>query len=117
MLSTKIAKVTAFQTPDGKIHKTELDASIHLGGLEARLAHLCEHIKTFSEYQRKAKKIIAHEYSQDKDWNRELRIRDLQTSIAERGNMLAKWFKERNEIAKHFRTCNGLPPNHFTKGM
>lgn len=48
---TKIHKVIAFQTPDGNIHKTELDARLHMGGLEARFAHLCEKIKTFSKYR------------------------------------------------------------------
>ena len=116
----KIAKVTAFQTPDGKIHKTEMDAKIHLGGLEAKFAHLCKQISEFSKKQREARAILKHEYKMcwmGCDHNRELRIRDLQSSIAERGNMLAKWFKERNKIAEEFRTCNGTPPNHFTKGM
>ena len=52
---TRIQSIAAFITNDGKFHKTEIDAKIHVAGITAKIAHLKTHLKQLAEYQRSAR--------------------------------------------------------------
>jgi hypothetical protein len=49
---TRIQTVTAYKTNDGVFHKTELDAKLHVAGINAKIAHAKSEIKRHAEIQR-----------------------------------------------------------------
>ena len=60
MYEPKIKIVEAFETPDGKVHKTINDAKLGIAGLIAKLRHVEKEITRLSKEQRKRKDSIKH---------------------------------------------------------
>lgn len=101
-MKNKIKRVTAFQTPDGRIFLTEIDARLHIGGVGAQLATICQQITDQSRRQRWARSEIKcelHKAWYTKDYSK---VNALRKSIAERSKMLGQWFKRRAELAASF---------------
>lgn len=114
----QITKILCYQTPDGNIHKTELDAKIHLYGYNAKLRCVCDNITYDSKEQRKAReemKSLIKKNNPNQTPAQALRIRELQSEIAHRSALIRTEFRQKALLLK--RGKNGNPTNHFTKGM
>ena len=55
---SRIQLITGFTTNDGKFHKTEIDAKIHVAGINAKIDHFKKQIAIAAGKQRQARQFI-----------------------------------------------------------